>query len=108
MRKKIIIFLYFTLTGRETGRNLPPSGRSAKFSGKNREKGLTIAEILCILIRHLNEASRFLVKGFDAELCNGSTCDSDSHCEGSNPSTETKRQQKLQFTFRGISQVVAR
>ncbi len=24
-----------------------------------------------------------------AELCNGSTCDSDSHCEGSNPSSAT-------------------
>ena len=40
--------------------------------------------LLRIIIKHSIEG--------DAELCNGSTCDSDSYCEGSNPSSATKRQ----------------
>ena len=55
--------------------------------------------------------------GFDiiikhvAELCNGSTTDSDSVCEGSNPSSATKNVAATvdaAILFRGIAQLVAR
>lgn len=45
------------------------------------KKGLTRRGLLRIIIKHSFEGA--------AELCNGSTCDSDSHCEGSNPSSAT-------------------
>ena len=45
------------------------------------KKGLTRRGLLRIIIKHSFEGA--------AELCNGSTCDSDSYCEGSNPSSAT-------------------
>lgn len=50
-------------------------------AGNFTKKGLTTCGLLRIIIKHSIEG--------DAELCNGSTCDSDSHCEGSNPSSAT-------------------
>lgn len=62
------------------------------FAHKNSfKKVLTTHMVFRIIIKHCN-----------AELCNGSTCDSDSHCEGSNPSSATKRQRLLPF-FTGYS-----
>ena len=69
-------------------------------AGNFTKKGLTTCGLLRIIIKHSIEG--------DAELCNGSTCDSDSYCEGSNPSSATTTAALAAVFFRGIAQMVAR
>ena len=91
---------YYTIT--------PARSASARLSRqKALKKQLKKHKISFKKVLTTHALFRIIIEHCDAELCNGSTCDSDSHCEGSNPSSATKRQRMLPF-FRGIAQMVAR
>lgn len=76
-----------------------PSADAAKNAA---EKYCKIRKISFKKVLTTQPVFRIIIKHCDAELCNGSTCDSDSHCEGSNPSSATKRQRMLPL-FPGYS-----
>ncbi len=54
------------------------------------KKGLTFIGELCII---------YHVRWNDAELCKGSTADSDSVCEGSNPSSAARKKAAERLLF---------
>ena len=71
-----------------------------------RKKVLTNQSGSAIIIKHSRECL-----GSDGELCKGSTTDSDSVCEGSNPSSPTSMAAATAWLlpfFRGVAQLVAR